>query len=119
MKRRISRKRKLALEQLAIYYRWCTPLGSGSNAAMGVSAQTGGVSRYAKLWLLATGELPTGIHEVPWGQNAGWNWGRGYSSEVDYDKLHIHPSCVPQRGFSGPPAPPLRYGWKAVKTATR
>jgi len=108
--RRISQTRKLALDQLAAYYRWTASRGSGSNAGMGHSALTGGVRRYARLWLLATGELPTGVHEVPW-TVFGTRW---ESTEVNYNRLH--PSSLP-RGFSGPPAPPAKYGMKAVKAA--
>jgi hypothetical protein len=112
----VSKARQLALDQLVAYYGWVMPFGSGAAWTMGRPAKIGGVRRYAKLWLLATGELPTGIHEVPWGQNAGWNNGCGYSSEVNFDLLQ--PSFLPH-GFSGPPAPPVRCDFKGGKVAAR
>lgn len=84
MKRRIRQKRKLALDRLATAYR-ATWGGGGTNAGHAHAIKTGAVRRYARNWLLSTGELPTGIHEVPWPTDSGWtNW---ESTEVDFDRL--------------------------------
>ena len=91
MNRRITQKRKLALDRLAKTFR---DLAEGdvryvsANMQMVRGAQAAGVRRYAMNWLLATGELPTCIHEVPWGLNPPHR----NSIEVDYDRLHVPPS---------------------------
>lgn len=92
MNRRISQKRELALRQLRDIYRdraMDKPYVS-TNAQMGIGMQAAGIYRYARNWLLATGELPTGIHEVPWGFNPPYS----NSKEVDFDPLHV-PSSLP------------------------
>ena len=89
MNRRISHKRALALEALAGAYR-ATAGGSGQNARTANWVRSAAVRKYAKNWLLATGELPTGIHEVPWSPGPSsriWE-----SVEVDFDQLHVPPS---------------------------
>ena len=85
MNRRISPKRKAALDQLRLAYL------NSTTGRIGGTVRAGCVRRYARLWLLATGELPTGIHEVPYGFNLPYK----DSTEVDFDALHHVPSSLP------------------------
>ena len=83
MKRRITRQDEMTLRLLADDYRKTIP-GSGQSMLRVKRSMARGVYNYARNWLLSTGELPQGVHEVP--------HGRCYITEVNFSDPRLQPS---------------------------
>src|SRR5262245_16194143 len=88
-KRRISAKRKASIEALAEKYVAANdpPPGiwPGLHYPMGRGYRKGGIKAYLRLWVLAHGSLPEGVHDVLW--NRGEN-----CMQIDFTRLRNDPS---------------------------
>lgn len=93
MKRRISRKREVRLWAMAQNYDFVSTRNWAYS--MILAQRRGGIYRYARNWLLATGEYPTGSHDIPYHPHVGPQGQPRYDSfEVDFDRLHVRSSSL-------------------------